>query len=110
MQASISASRSARRAFGKGSREQNPGTWRADARSRCRLEEMEPRGARTCSDGYFTDGCVAARIADDRLDRPGAPRPSSPLVLRADDAIASAVNQHRSGTLAKTKQVTEIVG
>jgi len=22
--------------------------------------------------GYVTDGCVAARIADDRLDRPGA--------------------------------------
>src|SRR5215467_11117263 len=38
---------------------------------------MEPCGARTCSDGYFTAGRVAARIADDRLDRPGAPRPST---------------------------------
>src|SRR5277367_4804654 len=33
---------------------------------------MEPCGARTRGDGYFTDGCVAARIADDRLDRPGS--------------------------------------
>src|SRR6516162_4565849 len=37
---------------------------------------MEPCGARNRSDGYFTDGCVAARIADDRLDRPEAPGPS----------------------------------
>jgi hypothetical protein len=35
---------------------------------------MEPCGARTRSDGYFTDGCVAARIADDRIDRPQGPR------------------------------------
>jgi hypothetical protein len=69
-QAGISASRSAHPAFGEGSRERIHATWRADARSRCRLEEMEPCVARTRSDGYFTDGCVAARIADDRLDRP----------------------------------------
>src|ERR1700730_19109776 len=39
----------------------------ADARFRCRLEEMEPCGARACSDGHLIDGCVAAWIADDRL-------------------------------------------
>ena len=44
---------------------------------------MEPCGARTRSDGYVTDGCVAGRIADDRLDRarsivppPGAASPT----------------------------------
>jgi hypothetical protein len=35
---------SARAAFGEGSREQTHATWRADARSRCRLEEMESCG------------------------------------------------------------------
>ena len=38
---------------------------------------MEPC-ARTRRDGYVTDGCVAVRITDDRLDRPGAPKPSLP--------------------------------
>ena len=66
----ISASHSFCPPFGEGSREQNHAVWRADARSRCRLEEMEPCGARTCSDGYFTDGCVAAWIADHSLDWP----------------------------------------
>jgi len=28
----------------------------------CRLEEMEPCGARTRRDGYLTDGCVAAGL------------------------------------------------
>jgi hypothetical protein len=33
---------------------------------------MEPCGARVRRGGYLTDGCVAARIVDDRLVRPGS--------------------------------------
>jgi hypothetical protein len=37
---------------------------------------MEPCGAHTRRGGYVTDGCVAVRITNDRVDRLGAPGPS----------------------------------
>jgi hypothetical protein len=60
---------------------------------------MEPCGARNRSDGYFTNGGVAARIADDRLDRPGAPGPSAASRL-AGGLLGRLASRHSLDPLA----------
>ena len=76
---------------------------------------MEPCGARNRSDGYFTDGCVAARIADDRLDRPGAPGPSGASRLAearspersAGDACSSNAGERPQGSGCPCRGIAE---